>query len=243
VYTLAFVGHLGHFECPRCDNRRPVPDVVAKRVTTLGMDGSDIEVSTPAGPLEIHLPLPGVYNVYNALAAVSAGLVLGVPLDRIRSGIESASAVFGRVEVIDVAGTELAILLIKNPAGANEVLRTLLGEWQRHPDGGLHVWSALNDRIADGRDVSWIWDADVEGLAPAIERVTCAGTRAEDLALRLKYAGVAPDRITVERKIDQSLDSAIAVANGRLFALPTYTALIELRRLLARRGHAQEYWR
>jgi UDP-N-acetylmuramyl tripeptide synthase len=243
TYEHAFVGHLGHYRCESCGNRRPQADVSGTQVTTMGMDGSEVELSTPSGPLSLTLPLPGVYNVYNALAAVTAGIALEIPLAEIKAGIESAGAVFGRVEVIDVAGTEVAILLIKNPAGANEVLRTLLAEQSRAPVDGLHLWSALNDRIADGRDVSWIWDADFEVIAPAIGHVTCAGTRAEDLALRLKYAGVPIKRISVNREIAGSLDEARAGSKGaRLYALPTYTALIELRRLLARRGYAKEFW-
>jgi UDP-N-acetylmuramyl tripeptide synthase len=148
------------------------------------------------------------------------------------------------VETIDVAGVPVAILLIKNPAGANEVLRTLILEAERADGGsGLDLWIALNDRIADGRDVSWIWDADFELLAGAVRRVHCSGTRAPELALRLKYAGIDPDRLLVDESIERSFDAAVSSAEGRLFALPTYTALLELRTLLASRGLAREYWR
>ena len=149
-------------------------------------------------------------------------------------------AAFGRVETIEIGATQLSILLIKNPAGANEVLRTLLLE-----AGGekLDLWIGLNDRIADGRDVSWIWDADFELLAGAVRRVVCAGTRAPEMALRLKYAGWPQEAIEVVPGIEGSLDRALAGAPGRLFALPTYTALLELRKLLAARGLAEEFWR
>jgi UDP-N-acetylmuramyl tripeptide synthase len=130
--------------------------------------------------------------------------------------------------------------LIKNPAGANEVLRTLRLE---AGDTGIDLWIALNDRIADGRDVSWIWDADFELLAGRVRRVVCAGTRATEMALRLKYAGWDQTAIEVEPRIDRSLDQALASSEGRLFALPTYTALLELRKLLSARGVAEEYWR
>ncbi len=149
-------------------------------------------------------------------------------------------AAFGRVETIEVAGRPVSILLIKNPAGANEVLRTLRLEAGSE---GLDLWFALNDRIADGRDVSWIWDADFELLAGAVRRVTCAGTRAPEMALRLKYAGWPEERIAVEESISASLDSALAAGDGPLFALPTYTALLELRKLLSSRGLAEEFWR
>ena len=233
-YEAIYMGHLGRYRCPNCGRERPAPQVAAERVTLRGMAGSDITFRTPAGTIDVRLPLPGLYNVYNALGATAAALELGVPLDRVRDGLAGAAAVFGRVETIPVAGRNVSILLVKNPAGANEVLRTLTLE-----DGSLDVWLALNDGIADGRDVSWIWDADFEMLAGRVRRVTCSGTRAEEMALRLKYAGVdAP--IAVDRDLGRSLDAAVADREGAtpLFALPTYTALLELRDLLADRGVA-----
>jgi lipid II isoglutaminyl synthase (glutamine-hydrolysing) len=235
-YEAVYLGHLGRYSCPNCGRERPRPQVAAERVTLRGMSGSDALVRTPAGPLELSLPLPGLYNVYNALAATAAALELGASLDGIRSALEEFAAAFGRVERLTIGGRELAILLVKNPAGANEVLRTLTLE-----EGGLDLWIALNDRIADGRDVSWIWDADFEVLSGRARRITCSGTRAEEMALRLKYAGVDAD-IEVERELGRSLDSAVADGNGRpLYALPTYTALIELRDLLAERGVAKRW--
>ena len=128
----------------------------------------------------------------------------GATEERIPAALASARSAFGRVETIEIAGKRASILLIKNPAGANEVLRTLRLE----ADGGLDLWIGLNDRIADGRDVSWIWDADFELLAGSVRRVTCAGTRAPEMALRLKYAGWPQDSIVVEPEIERSLDAA-----------------------------------
>ncbi len=238
-YERAFVGHLGHYSCAHCGARRPRPDVAATEVELLGMDGSRVSLRTPQGPMRLELPVPGLYNVYNALAAVAAALRLGVAPERVAPALAGMRAAFGRVETIDVAGTPLSILLIKNPAGANEVLRTLGLE---AGEEGLDLWLALNDRIADGRDVSWIWDADFELLAGRVRRVFCAGTRAAEMAVRLKYAGWPASSIEVEPDIERSLDRALDGA-GRLFALPTYTALLELRKLLARRGLAEEFWR
>ena len=239
VYDRAFVGHLGHYRCLNCGADRPEPEIAATKVELHGMSGSRVTVTTPEGDLTIDLPLPGLYNVYNALAAIAAGLHSDVPLDTIRAGLEAMTAVFGRVETIQVADKPVSILLIKNPAGANEVLRTLRLE---SDGGGLDLWIALNDRIADGRDVSWVWDADFELLSDDVRRVTCAGTRAPEMALRLKYAGWPEDRIDVREPVAASLDQAVAEADGHLFALPTYTALLELRTLLADRGLAGEYW-
>ncbi|MDP9294437.1 MAG: MurT ligase domain-containing protein, partial [Actinomycetota bacterium] len=243
AYERAFVGHLGHYACPNCGADRPSPDVAAVAVELEGMRGSRVTVRTPEGDAELHLPLPGLYNVYNALAALTAALRLGLPLERTIAALESMEAVFGRVETIEVEGVPVSILLIKNPAGANEVLRTLLLEAGSDGEGpGLDLWIALNDRIADGRDVSWVWDADFELLAGHVRRAVCAGTRAPEMAVRLKYAGIPPEAIEVEEDIERSLDSAVAVSSGPLFALPTYTALLELRTLLARRGLARSYW-
>jgi UDP-N-acetylmuramyl tripeptide synthase len=247
AYDRAFVGHLGHYSCPNCDADRPAPDVAATEIELRGMSGSRVVVETPEGALELELPLPGLYNVYNALAAIATGLRSGIPLAQIRDGLQAMTAVFGRVETIEVAEKPVSILLIKNPAGANEVLRTLSLEGDQGADGereGLDLWIALNDRIADGRDVSWVWDADFELLADEgkVRRVVCAGTRAPEMALRLKYAGWPEDRIVVNDPIAASLDDAVAAAPRRLFALPTYTALLELRTLLSGRGLARDFW-
>jgi UDP-N-acetylmuramyl tripeptide synthase len=239
AYERAFVGHLGHYSCPNCGAERPRPEVAATAIELRGMDGSRSTVRTPQGEIQLDLPLPGLYNVYNALGAVAAGLRLGVAPERIAAALGEMRAAFGRVETIAVAGKPVSILLIKNPAGANEVLRTLrleAGEEQ------VDLWIGLNDGIADGRDVSWVWDADFELLAGAVRGVVCAGTRAPEMALRLKYAGWPTDSIEVVPGIEASLDRAVAAAPGRLFALPTYTALLELRKLLADRGLAKEFW-
>src|SRR3954452_20042139 len=236
-YEAIYLGHLGHYRCPNCGRERPAAAVAAERVVLRGMDGSDVEMRTPAGRVSIRLPLPGLYNVYNALAAAAAATALGASLDDVRVGLEQTRAVFGRVERIPIDGREVAILLVKNPAGANEVLRTLTLE-----SGSIDLWLALNDRIADGRDVSWIWDADFELLAGRVRRATCTGTRAEEMALRLKYA-VIDARIEVDRDLGRSLDEAVRDRDGGapLFALPTYPALLDLRDLLAERGVARPW--
>ena len=240
AYERAFVGHLGHYSCPGCGAERPRPQVAATEIELRGMDGSRSKLRTPEGEVTLELPLPGLYNVYNALAAISAAIRLGVGAERAARALAGMRAAFGRVETIEVGGVPVSILLVKNPAGANEVLRTLRLEAEEDP---IDLWLALNDGIADGRDVSWIWDADFELLAGAVRRVVCAGTRAPEMALRLKYAGWPQEAIEVVPEVEASLDSAVAGSSGRLFALPTYTALLELRKLLADRGLAQEFWR
>jgi lipid II isoglutaminyl synthase (glutamine-hydrolysing) len=240
AYERAFVGHLGHYSCPNCGAKRPQPDVTATQIELHGMRGSSLQIQTPQGELAVELPLPGLYNAYNTLAAIAAGLELGIALERIGPALAQMRGAFGRVETVEVGDKPVSILLIKNPAGTNEVLRTL----QLEAAGGeLDLWIALNDRIADGRDVSWIWDADFELLAGAVRRVTCAGTRAAEMALRLKYAGWPRESIMVETSIETSLDRAVSEAHGQLFALPTYTSLLELHKLLSGRGLTEDFWR
>jgi UDP-N-acetylmuramyl tripeptide synthase len=240
-YARAFVGHLGHYECPNCGADRPEPDLAATAIELDGMRGSRVKVRAPGAEIGLRLPLPGLYNVYNALTALAAATRLGIGIAEAARALEGMRAVFGRVETIEVDGRPLSILLIKNPAGANEVLRTL--RLEAGEDGrGLELWLALNDRIADGRDVSWIWDADFELLAPAVNRAVCTGTRAPEMAVRLKYAGWPPERIEVRDGIADSLSRALEHGSGPVYALPTYTALLELRTLLADLGLAPEYW-
>lgn len=237
TYDRAFVGHLGHYHCENCGMRRPEPEISASSITLKGMSGVEATIDSPEGPSTLELPLPGLYNLYNALGAIATARRMGVPVaDSVRS-LAGMKAVFGRVERIQIGETSLSILLIKNPAGANEVIRTLALE-----PAPIDLWLALNDRIADGRDVSWIWDADFEMLADRVGRVTCTGTRASEMALRLKYAGWPLDRIRVIDDHAAALDAALAEAGDQLFALPTYTALLDLRKLLADRGDTERYW-
>jgi UDP-N-acetylmuramyl tripeptide synthase len=238
VYEAIYLGHLGRYSCPSCGQRRPDPSVAAEAIELDGTRGARFRLRTPRGTAAIALPLPGLYNVYNALGAAALGLALGANLEQIAAGLASVGPAFGRAERIAIGDRELSILLVKNPAGANEVLRTLVLE-----AGELDVLGVLNDRTADGRDISWIWDADFELLAGRARRVTCAGTRAAELAVRLKYAGVTADRLHVIPALAGALDESLAHApDGRLFALPTYTALLGLREELSRRGHVDHFW-
>jgi len=234
VYDAIYMGHLGRYHCPNGDSRRPQPDVYADQVTLDGTRGARFVLHLGDEQAAVALPLPGLYNVYNALGAAALARALGASLGQIVAGLEATQAAFGRAETVSVGGRELAILLVKNPAGANEVLRTLA------LDAGEHdVLAVLNDNTADGRDVSWVWDADFEVIADRVRRVTCSGTRAAELALRLKYAGVPPERLHVVPALERGLDAALGDGDGRLVAIPTYTAMLALRELLVGRGAAQ----
>jgi len=255
IFDAVYLGHLGHYRCPSCGQERPRPQVWASDVVLEGVRAARFTLHTPAGEARVALALPGLYNVYNALAAAALACALEIPLQSILAGLEQTRAAFGRAETIVLkpasngtrpsasgggAPRELRILLVKNPAGANEVLRTLALEPGEHD-----VLGVLNDKIADGRDVSWIWDADFELLAGRIRRVTCSGSRAPELAVRMKYAGVDPARIAIEPDLGAALSLAAADrpdAQTPLYALPTYTAMLSLRELLVARGEASSSW-
>jgi UDP-N-acetylmuramyl tripeptide synthase len=241
TFDAIYLGHLGHYHCPSCGQRRPSPTVLARSVTLEGVRSARFQLCTPEGEAQVTLALPGLYNVYNALAAAALAVALEIPLAEIVAGLQSTKAAFGRAETVMLGGREARILLVKNPAGANEVLRTLALE------PGIHdLLGVLNDNIADGRDVSWIWDADFELLAGRVRSATCSGTRAPELALRLKYAGVEPERITVVEDLAHALDRAADYLDegGKppLYVLPTYTAMLSLRELLVARGEASSSW-
>jgi lipid II isoglutaminyl synthase (glutamine-hydrolysing) len=238
-YAAAYVGHLGDYRCPACGHARPEPDVVARAIELHGLEGVEFDLITPEGSTRVSLPLPGLYNVYNALAAASTALALETPLEDVVAGLERFSAAFGRFERIAIGDRTLVVLLVKNPAGANEAVRTVVA-------GGAPalVLAALNDEIADGRDVSWIWDVDLEPLLDRLDRIVVSGGRAAELALRCRYGGFDAAGIEVEPSLARALDRALELTppGGELIALPTYTAMLELQRIVADRGYARRYW-
>jgi UDP-N-acetylmuramyl tripeptide synthase len=238
-YAAIYVGHLGDYRCPRCGHARPPLDVAARRIELAGIDHATFDLALPEGTRRVRLRLPGLYNVYNALGAASLARALGASPDQVVSGLERFDAAFGRFERIAIGDRTLLMLLVKNPAGANEVVRTLLGG---EPPRTLVV--ALNDATADGRDTSWIWDVDFEPLVPGLERLVATGSRAAELALRFKYGGLDERAIEVEPELERALDRGLALTptGGELVLLPTYTAMLALRKTVAGRGHVRNYW-
>src|SRR5262249_5847371 len=226
-YAAAYVGHLGDYRCPACGHARPALDVVARDVHLAGLDHVAFTLVTPEGDRRVRLRVPGLYNVYNALAAATLARALGASVDDVAAGLERFGAAFGRFERIALGDRRLLLLLIKNPAGANEVIRTLVESGSAR----LAV-VALNDAIADGRDVSWIWDVDFEPLLAGLECLVATGERAAELALRCKYAGFADERIDVVPDLRAGLQRGLELAepSEELVVLPTYTAMLALRK-------------
>ena len=239
VYDAVYLGHLGAYRCPSGDHERGALQFAARAVRPLGTQGTAFRLDAPDGGSEVLLPLPGLYNVENALAAIATAHVLGVPTAVAVARLASFRAAFGRFERIEIHGRDVVLILFKNPTGANEALRAIA------PDvAGSHVVLALNDRIADGRDVSWIWDIDLEGTLDAAASIVCSGDRAADLAVRLRYADLPLNRIDRIRVVATALDQTVAdaAAGDRVYVLATYTAMLDLHRELARRGLTEPFW-
>lgn len=250
-YERVYYGHLGKYHCINCDYRRPEPVVLARTVDVHGRDGSRVEISLPDGTsFWAELKIPGFYNVYNALAAAAAASTLGVDIGSIEAGLGGTVSAFGRMERLSIAGRQVTLALVKNPTGFNATIQALLAEKAEGaisaPAAWLTAMFALNDREADGEDVSWIWDVDFEALVDAglIVNVVVSGLRAEDMAVRLKYAGFDPRAIKVEKDLGRALDTALALTaqGGGVYVLPTYTAMLGLRQLLESKGYVRKYW-
>jgi UDP-N-acetylmuramyl tripeptide synthase len=236
--SVSFYGHLGYYECRSCGLRRPEPTVVATSCR-FQPDSTDLRVETPAGAFTARVRLPGLYNVYNVLAATSVALGLGLTPSAIARELETFTAAFGRLERIAVEDRELFLALVKNPVGFTEVLRTIVpGE------SSANLAMFINDHFADGTDISWLWDVDFELLAGRINIAICSGNRAEDLAVRLKYAQVPEHRIVLESDARRALEQALSRSDpgDTIYVLPTYTAMLEVRDVLRKTGYVGHFY-
>ena len=224
-YEKVFYGHLGHFYC-KCGHKRPAPQISAKAV--VDVNGSQLTVNYKNyEEFTVNINMPGLYNTYNALSAIAVALESGISVDNIKKGLENYSTVFGRAETLDMKGKKVLIQLIKNPIGATEVLRTV------KDDSNGRLLIIINDNYADGRDVSWLWDANFELISAHNKLVTVSGVRASDMAVRLKYAGIKPENIIIIEDIKKALESSLldTKEEEKLYILPTYTALLNLQKI------------
>ncbi|MGI8854181.1 MAG: MurT ligase domain-containing protein [Thermomicrobiales bacterium] len=238
-YHTLSVGHLGDWYCPTGDNVRPPLAFTAEQIHLSGVDGASLVVRNNCGEsFAVEAQVPGLYNVYNLLGASAAARSLGVPAETIHTSLRTFVAPFGRIERVELRGRRLTLALVKNPTGANEVLRL----FRSAPPAPLLI--CINDLAADGRDVSWLWDTDFETLADYPAPITVSGIRALDMALRLKYAGVPPEKIAVVPNIG---DALIVVAEqaepgADVYVLPTYTAMLAAREALHDQGALRDVW-
>jgi lipid II isoglutaminyl synthase (glutamine-hydrolysing) len=242
-YHSLYVSHLGDWYCPRCGNSRPSLDVAGAGVTLHGVESLDMQVIVDGDRVPIDVGVPGLYNAYNLIAAVAVGRTMGVEMPAMVRAMSAFRSAFGRIERVIYRNRTLTLALVKNPVGFNEVLRMLIAG-----SGGLEVPTliAINDLYADGRDVSWLWDVDFEMLSAGGGPLGAAGSRGADMANRLMYAGIAQDRITrYPDDLAIALDGFVEnIPEGGIgYILPTYTAMLQVRKTLADRGAVESFWK
>jgi lipid II isoglutaminyl synthase (glutamine-hydrolysing) len=241
-YKVFYYAHLGKYHCPKCGHERPQPQIYADRIGSVDARGSTLHIVTPAGDFEARLQIPGLYNVYNALAAVAGALAMGMPLDAIKAGLETTTSQFGRMELIPMKDRDVYMALVKNPVGFNSVIQTVM-----QPGARKNLIICINDLYADGTDISWLWDVDFEALAANQENINfviCSGLRAEDMAVRLKYAGLETGKLAVEKDLAAALEAGLGKvpAGELLYIMPTYTAMLQMREIIQKQGYTKKFW-
>ncbi len=241
-YASVYLSHLGDWSCPGCGRHRPELAFAGHDIALQGVTSLALTVDAGDESRGFEIGIPGLYNAYNVVAAIAATSTMGVPFDVIGPALAAFQSAFGRIERVTWNDRQLTIALVKNPVGFNEVMRMLTAG-----DGTLAVPTmiAINDLYADGRDVSWLWDVDFELLAGGGADLFTSGLRGPDMANRLKYAGVDDGRIRpLSSELEAGLDAFVdqVPAGGEGYILPTYTAMLEIRRILADRGVIQAFW-
>ena len=238
-YDYISYGHLGGFRCPKCGYARHAADYAVTDVIEQRSSGTTAAFSIRGERRVVEINLPALYNVYNAVGALAAAMESGVGADEAVRALASFQCGFGRMEAFRLGKADVRMMLVKNPAGCNQVIDYLENLHNRFV---LAIF--LNDRGADGTDISWIWDAEFERLnsiAGRIEKVIVSGDRAQDMRVRLKYAGIPDENITVERDYEK-LVSSLEPLQTDVCLMPTYTAMLELRSVMIRHCGGAEFW-
>lgn len=235
-YKPRYFGHLGVYRCPNCNLARPNPEYILSGLK-LAVETSEASFESNEIKQQISVQIPGLYNLYNALAAASVAALLGVSPSQISYGLSNVTAAFGRMEKVTIGNKKIFILLVKNPTGFTQAIETL-----SYDDKQKNLLMILNDNFADGTDISWIWDAEMEIIKDITDSAVVSGIRAEDLLLRLKYANFNMQSVMIEKEISMALDTALNNINDgeTLYILPTYTAMLEVRKILKERNIVKE---
>ncbi len=239
TYRHVYLSHMGDYECAACGLRRPNLDVAVTSLEVVGLDRTRCEIRTPSGKLAIEIPQPGVHIAYDAAGAIAILVGLGVPLEHAAASLASVGPAFGRLEKIDADGRSIVLAFAKNPTSYNTTLRALATEGEPR-----QLLIAASNTLVDGEDFGWLWDVDFESMAPRVERAVVSGLRADELANRLKYAGLSPRKMTIVEDRCDALEAALdgLPAERRLVVLSGYTPLIEIRNEMRRRGWTGRYW-
>jgi UDP-N-acetylmuramyl tripeptide synthase len=238
-YAKAYISHLGDYHCPNCGYARPPLDIAVTHVALDPSGPSPVTLETPAGTLHFDVALPGLHNVYNAAGAVGGALSLGLDAAALPAAFAGLRPAFGRLEDIQAGDKHIVLCFVKNPISYNTTLRTIL---QR--PGKKHVLSVHSNAETDGEDFAWFWDIELEELAPQLASLVTCGTKAAELSMRFKYAGVPEEMIQEQPEREKGLDLALANVEpgGTLYILSGYTPLHELRRIMVQRGWTQPFW-
>jgi lipid II isoglutaminyl synthase (glutamine-hydrolysing) len=270
-YLYRVYGHLGGFRCPNCGYERPEPKVTCTKVNELTSAFSSIEfsvdnasdheqirenapdtvdkidslsdISIKSVSYEARINLPGLYNVYNSLAAVALGHLLELPIENSIKALGSFECGFGRMETINANGKIIKLILVKNPTGFNQVLNYLLTDEQN-----IQIAFLINDNLADGTDISWLWDVDfekLEAIQDKLVNIYTSGVRAEDMAVRLKYSGIYADKIGIIKNYSKLIESGLerTMEGHNFYILPTYTAMLDIRKVLKNKFGLKEFWK
>ena len=238
-YRYVYLSHMGDYHCPACGYARPKLDVAVTSLEVVGLDKTLCEIKTPSGKLSLEIPQSGVHIAYDVAAAIAILVGLGVPLDHAAESLAEVGPAFGRLEKIDADGKTIILAFAKNPTSYNTTLRALATEGEPH-----QLLIAASNTVVDGEDFGWLWDVDFESMAPKVDRVIVSGTRADELANRLHYAGVPVSKMQIVEERRAALTEAFALMppGARLVVLSGYTPLIELRNDMRRRGWTGRYW-
>jgi UDP-N-acetylmuramyl tripeptide synthase len=239
AYTSVYISHLGAFRCPGCGYARPRLDIAVTRVQLTPTGATHVTMETPVSPLDLYLPLPGLHNVYNAAATIAAAVSTDLDLSLAAQALAAVRPAFGRLEEITAGERRIVLAFVKNPISYNTTLRSIL-----QCPGPKHVLAAHSNTSVDGEDFAWLWDVDLEELAPQVASLVTGGTKAEELALRYKYAGVPEERMRVIRDLPTALDAALGnVEPGALlYILSGYTQTRALRGVMQQRGWVPPFW-
>lgn len=240
IYSYRTFGHLGGFKCTGCGYQRPDPQVSVSDIYETSESCSVVSLNIGETKYKVKINLPGGYNIYNAAATACVGYALGFDAETDVKALETFECGFGRMEMLPINNVRLRMILVKNPAGCNQVLNFLCNNNER----SLFI-VALNDNYADGTDVSWIWDVDFEKLLTVDDKLSeiwVTGIRADEMAMRFKYAGISTDKIKVKKDYSSLIDD-IAEYNGAVYMMPTYTAMLAIRKKIADKFGFKEFWK
>ena len=241
LYEVAYMSHLGLYRCPNCGYTLPKLDFAATAVQ-LAPDGegpSHVKIRTPKGEIELDIPLPGVHNVYNAVAAIGATMSAGFDMAKAPAAIASIRPAFGRLEKIQAGDQTIYLAFVKNPTSFNLMLRLI-----KQHSTEKHALIVASNTVIDGEDFAWLWDVDLEEIAPDIRDIVCSGSKAEELAMRMKYADIPINKISTIHEREAALDAALKNAGpgGTLYIMASYTPTNELRRIMQKRGWVKHFW-